>query len=207
MSTDKIKLSGAKSAATDVSMSSSAAVGKQARSVPTISASETTHENTGFLQPDNRSLTFNKPRTNSEVTVHDVAAFILQRQGEMTAMKLQKLVYYSQAWSLVWDEAPLFGDEVEAWANGPVVRSLYKRHQGMFKVKEWDGDPKTLSDAQRDSIEKVLEFYGDMSSQALSELTHQEAPWAEARKGLSPTDPSSRVITHAAMVEYYSSLK
>ena len=208
MSTDKIKLSGARSAASDVSISSSVVVGKQVRiSVPTISASDTTRENTGFLRPDNRSLTFNKPKTNSEVTVHDVAAFILQRQGEMTAMKLQRLVYYSQAWSLVWDDTPLFDEDIEAWANGPVVRSLYKRHQGLFKVSEWDGDPAKLSDNKRDSIEKVLEFYGDMSSQALSDLTHQEAPWIEAREGLSPTDRGSRIISHAAMAEYYSSLK
>ena len=54
-------------------------------------------------------------------TAHDVAAYILQKKGEMTAMKLQKLVYYSQAWSVVWDERPLFHEKIEAWANGPVV--------------------------------------------------------------------------------------
>ena len=59
------------------------------------------------------------------LSVHDVAAYILKKQGEMSAMKLQKLVYYSQAWSLVWDEKPLFRAQIEAWANGPVVRSLY----------------------------------------------------------------------------------
>jgi hypothetical protein len=37
-------------------------------------------------------------------SARDVAAYILSRQGRMTAMKLQKLVYYSQAWSVVWDE-------------------------------------------------------------------------------------------------------
>ncbi|HSS48337.1 MAG TPA: type II toxin-antitoxin system antitoxin SocA domain-containing protein, partial [Thermoanaerobaculia bacterium] len=63
-------------------------------------------------------------------TVHNVAAYILQKQGEMTAMKLQKLVYYSQAWSLVWDEEPLFAERVEAWANGPVVPDLYREHKG-----------------------------------------------------------------------------
>ncbi|WP_307850044.1 MULTISPECIES: type II toxin-antitoxin system antitoxin SocA domain-containing protein [unclassified Saccharopolyspora] len=42
----------------------------------------------------------------------------------MTAMKLQKLVYYSQAWHLVWDERPLFDEPVQAWANGPVVPDL-----------------------------------------------------------------------------------
>ena len=33
----------------------------------------------------------------------DVAKYILKEHGEMTAMKLQKLVYYCQAWSLVWE--------------------------------------------------------------------------------------------------------
>ena len=42
------------------------------------------------------------------VSVHDVAAYILQKHGPMTTMKLQKLVYYAQAWGLVWDDCPLF---------------------------------------------------------------------------------------------------
>lgn len=70
-------------------------------------------------------------------SAHDVAAYILKRMGQMTAMKLQKLVYYSQAWSLVWDEAPLFNERIEAWANGPVVRELYEAHRGQFQVSEW----------------------------------------------------------------------
>jgi len=54
------------------------------------------------------------------MTVIDVSRYILERMGEMTAMKLQKLCYYAQAWSLVWDERPLFDERIEAWANGPV---------------------------------------------------------------------------------------
>ena len=121
-------------------------------------------------------------------------------------MKLQKLVYYSQAWSLVWDEAPLFSEEVEAWANGPVVRSLYAQHQGQFRVHEWNGDPTKLTDIQRETILKVLEFYGPMPAQVLSELTHSEEPWIKARNGLAIGERGSRVISHADMVEYYSSL-
>ena len=70
-------------------------------------------------------------------SAHDVAAFILKESGPMTAMKLQKLVYYCQAWSLVWDEKPLFKEKIEAWANGPVVRALYEKHRGKFKVSSW----------------------------------------------------------------------
>ena len=67
----------------------------------------------------------------------------------MTALKLQKLVYYAQAWSLVWDEEPLFPDPIEAWANGPVVYELYKRHRGIFKVTQWKVDPSALSGERR----------------------------------------------------------
>lgn len=139
-------------------------------------------------------------------SVHDVAAFILQRCGEMTAMKLQKLIYYCQAWSLVWDETPLFDEEIQAWANGPVVPVLYARHKGMFKVSRWNGDPTKLTSEQQDTILKVLEFYGGKSSQVLSDLTHREKPWLKARAGLRLTERGSRVITHSDMAEYYSSL-
>lgn len=138
--------------------------------------------------------------------VHDVAAYILQQHGTMTAMKLQKLVYYSQAWSLVWDEAPLFPERIEAWANGPVVFELYDRHRGQFRVSGWNGNPDALDDSQRETVSGVLKFYGKMSSQELSNLTHQEDPWKNARVGLGPGDRGSREITHAALAEYYGSL-
>jgi uncharacterized phage-associated protein len=139
--------------------------------------------------------------------VHDVARFILERSGEMTAMKLQKLVYYSQAWSLVWDEELLFPQAIEAWANGPVVPDLYKKHRGKFKVDKWPcGNPQALSVKQKETIEAVLEFYGDKTSQWLSELTHQEMPWRQARNGLGSSERGSSVISPAAMAEYYSSL-
>jgi uncharacterized phage-associated protein len=140
-------------------------------------------------------------------TAHDIAAYVLRKQGEMTAMKLQKLVYYSQAWSLVWDEEPLFRNRIEAWANGPVVPDLYREHKGKFKVSAWPkGDASKLSPAQRKTVDAVLKFYGGKSSQWLSDLTHRESPWVEARSGLLPGDPGTREIGHAAMAEYYGGL-
>lgn len=138
---------------------------------------------------------------------HDVAAYILEKKGEMTAMKLQKLVYYSQAWSLVWDEEPLFPERIEAWANGPVVPALYSEHRGQFKVSSWPrGNPDQLTLEQRQTIDAVLNYYGDKSSQWLSDLTHREEPWLEARKGLGPGERGSQAISHASMAEYYGSL-
>jgi len=138
----------------------------------------------------------------------DVAAYILHEHKAMSAMKLQKLVYYSQAWSLVWDEAELFPERIEAWANGPVCPLLYEAHKGAFTVTDGDikGDRKRLNKDQRDTVDAVLEFYGDKSAQWLSELTHAEDPWRNARVGLSSGERGSKVISHAAMAEYYSSL-
>jgi uncharacterized phage-associated protein len=139
----------------------------------------------------------------------DVAKYILTKTGEMTAMKLQKLIYYSQAWSLVWDETPLFDDDIQAWANGPVVQALYGYHRGKFKVDEntfSDGDIDALTDNQKDSVEKVLASLQGKSGQWLSELTHIESPWKDARGELKPTERGDSVISLAAMHEYYSSL-
>ena len=111
------------------------------------------------------------------VSAHDVVRFILDRSGPVTAMKLQKLLYYSQAWSLVWDEAPLFHERIEAWAYGPVVPEVYQVHKGQFLVQGWPyGDPDALAPAQAETVEAVLGFYGPKPPQWLSDLTHQESP-------------------------------
>lgn len=142
--------------------------------------------------------------------VNDVAALILEQGGEMTAMKLQKLVYYSQAWSLVWDERPLFPEVIEAWANGPVCPELYRVHQGRFLLRsgEIGGDPARVDDAGRETIRIVLEFYGNKTAQWLSDLTHLEAPWvnARARAGASPGNTCNEIITISEIAEYYGSL-
>ena len=140
-------------------------------------------------------------------TAHDVAAYILQRTGTLSAMKLQKLVYYSQAWSLVWDDRLLFGDRIEAWANGPVVPGLYDKHRGQFSVAEWpDGNPAALDGTERETVDLVLAAYGSLNAQSLSDLTHRESPWRDARIGLTDSERSDREITQVSMMEYYSSL-
>jgi uncharacterized phage-associated protein len=140
-------------------------------------------------------------------SVHDVATYILRRQGEMSAMKLQKLAYYAQAWHLVWDEQPLFPERIEAWANGPVCRELYDVHRGEFSIDRWPlGKVGNLTHSEKASIDAVLETYGPKAGAWLSELTHMEAPWRDAREGLAPGARGSQEITPAAMAEYYGSL-
>lgn len=62
-----------------------------------------------------------------------VIAFLAEHGDPTTNLKLQKLLYYSQAWYLALYDLPLFDDRIEAWVHGPVVPPVY----GAFKGKEW----------------------------------------------------------------------
>lgn len=135
-------------------------------------------------------------------TVFDVASYILQRKGPLTTMKLQKLVYYAQAWSLVWDGHPLFSEPIEAWDRGPVVRELFERHRGALWIDTLPiGGSSELDPLARETVDAVLERYGDTSPEILSELTHSEAPWQETHK-----KGNSHQIPLALMRSYYDNL-
>jgi len=139
--------------------------------------------------------------------VQDVAAYILEQRGPMTAMKLQKLCYYAQAWNLVWEEQLLFDSRIEAWANGPVIPELYRMHRSRLQLAAGDipGDSTKLSSDEKGTIDAVLEFYGDMTAHELSDLTHREDPWRDAREaaGLAPMQRGTVEISPAAMHEFY----
>ena len=143
------------------------------------------------------------------INVFDVADYILKKKGVMSAMKLQKLVFYSQAWGLVWDDKPLFSNKIEAWANGPVVRDLYEKHKGQYQVSAGSFSSFVggkLSKEQRETIDTVLDAYGNKSAQWLSDQTHSELPWQKAREGLSDSDRGEHEITLESISEYYGSL-
>lgn len=137
--------------------------------------------------------------------VHDVAALILQERGPMTGMKLQKLIYFCQAWSLVWDGKPLFPERIYAWMNGPVVKELYEAHPAGLEVREWPrGDPEQLADEEWETVLAVSDAYGHMKSQQLNGLIHRDMPWRDARKGLALSELGDHEITLESMRAYYS---
>ena len=140
-------------------------------------------------------------------SVHDVAAYILHKTGKITAMKLQKLLYYAQAWSLAWDDKPIFSARIEAWANGPVIPEIYRYPRKEYAVSRWPlGNRTGLTKTERETVNAVLVAYGEKAPYWLSELTHKEKPWIDARKGLGPLDRGVREITADAMAAYYSTL-
>jgi uncharacterized phage-associated protein len=137
--------------------------------------------------------------------VLDVAQYILDKLGAMSPTRLQKLTYYSQAWVLVWTQGRgLFDQDFEAWVGGPVCRKLWDAYtSGMTKLP--NARPWQLSDADRRRVDSVLAYYGNFNGNQLSDLTHVEAPWREARAGLPANVRSTRPISKKTMVTYYAS--
>ncbi len=143
------------------------------------------------------------------VSVADVADFVLCRfreRGEpVDHLRLQKLVYYVQAWYLALFGEPLFKDEIQAWIHGPVQPQLYSR------LKEWRWRPIVLEGLKcpdlpkevSDHIDEVLSIYSGFSGEELESIVHQEEPWVKARRGLPPLEPSNNRIDEEDMEEFY----
>lgn len=142
--------------------------------------------------------------------VYDVTQYILRSTGKITAMKLQKLVYYSQAWHATWTGHPLYAEQTEAWANGPVVRELFNYHKGLYAVTPETfplGNADQLTDDEADSVDRVVAQYGKLSALQLSMVSHAEGPWQDARDGVAGGDSSTNVIPVDAMRVYYQSMR
>jgi uncharacterized phage-associated protein len=127
----------------------------------------------------------------------------------ITHLKLQKLVYYAQAWSLALNNKPLFEEDFQAWSHGPVVPSLFHR----FKEFGWDAIPQPNDQTQldldketTDLLEEIYEIYGEHSAKHLELLTHQEKPWKEARGSLAPEQKSETIISKKSLQDFYSEM-
>jgi uncharacterized phage-associated protein len=138
--------------------------------------------------------------------VLDVAKYILERQGRITTLKLQKLVYYAQVWAIADEGAPLFPDAIKAWGQGPVVPVLFHEHKGRQQIEAngLEGDSAALTDTERDQVDRILAHYGQLPPAYLSKLSHHERPWSDARKSGERLGHNSPTISVGAIRAFYS---
>ena len=143
-------------------------------------------------------------------TVQEVANYFLSKSKKgteeaITHLKLQKLVYYAQAWHLALkDGQPLFNSRIEAWIHGPVCPTLYNDYRGMgYKELDIVSSPPELRGDIKEILDSVWEVYGSYDGKFLEELTHSEDPWKKARRNLSPDALSNNEISLNDMAEYY----
>ena len=129
----------------------------------------------------------------------------------LTNKKLQKLLYYSQAWNLVLRNKSLFKEDFEAWVHGPAIPIVYKKFKNcgscVIDVKVKEDDYKNLSGKGIEIISEVWKVYGKYDAGYLELLTHNEKPWQNARNGHLPYEASKNIISKQDMKEYYEQKK
>lgn len=127
----------------------------------------------------------------------------------ITHLKLQKLLYYAQAWHLALYDEPLFDNEFQAWVHGPVCPEVFQKYRGCsYKPLPYpeDFDAETIDQDHREFLDQIWDLYGRYDAKFLERLTHQELPWRETRKGIPDGMGSNRTIKNSLMRDYYRSL-
>lgn len=149
--------------------------------------------------------------TASEITDWILARINTNAGDTVSPLKLQKLLYYCQAWHYTIFATPLFDEEIQAWAHGPVVPSQYRRFNSTpryanIDISQIELNVPVLSSQSEELLEEVMDIYGEHSAYFLEQLTHKERPWAETRGTLPEYQSSDKVIPLTLMAEYYKSV-
>lgn len=161
--------------------------------------------------------------------ISDIARYtglnLLQKGLSVSPLKLQKILYYEQAWYMVFfGKQLLFEDIPEAWVNGPVYKTIWYEYKGKvpymtdhLQSEDFLEEGETSEDAIKqlassmnlssneiDFLDSVFNTYGTKSQDQLVFLTHCETPWAEKREGLKPFEHSDRKLSLESMFNYYN---
>lgn len=148
-----------------------------------------------------------QPATNPS-RVSDYLLYESRKRGELlTNLKLQKLLYYADAWFLALKDRLLFEERFQAWVHGPVLVSEYHR----FKDYQWrpidcDVAAPELSDESKAHLDEITDLFGCETAVALELMTHREKPWIEARGGCADTDPCNNYISMETTRDFYRAL-
>ena len=100
-------------------------------------------------------------------------------------LKLQKLCYYAQGYNLAMRGEALFGDSIEAWDKGPVVRGLrphFARYGAGPVPADASFDRKVFGVMEGALLHAVYREFRGASGSELVTATHDERPWQEARQ-------------------------
>ena len=121
--------------------------------------------------------------------------------------KIQKLLYYSQAWNLVFNKKPFFSDKIEAWIHGPAILEVWKNFKDFdFTIPHPEISEDSfnfLKKEEKELLDDVWRVYGKFDGDYLEVLSHNESPWQKARQGLRDVESSQNEITLDSIKEFY----
>lgn len=127
-------------------------------------------------------------------TAMEISSYFINKN--VSPLKLQKLLYYSQLWFFVKNKKYLFSDQISAWIFGPVVYNVWSNFRF---IKRTDIIPThKANNVNLDNIinhlDDVWNAYGHLDGSQLVELTHNDKPWLISRNGLLNEQPSDKDV-------------
>lgn len=138
-----------------------------------------------------------------------VTRYMLDKAVEITPLALQKLLYFAQAFFYALYNEPLFLDDCQAWARGPVYPDIYSKYKDFGynpiekNLPEEGTDFSELTTKEISVLDAIVDIFGMYSGTVLSKITHNEQPWIEARGALLPSDRSVTVINRDTINSYF----
>jgi len=148
----------------------------------------------------------------ASLTANQVANYIIYRANNaeelITNLKLQKLLYYAQGYYLAFYNELLFDDEIQAWAHGPVVPSVYHeyKHFRWKPINQEVTEPKIEKKRIVDLLDLIIETFLPMDAYKLELMTHRESPWLNARGDLPKDAFCQSTINTRDMKDYFTKL-
>lgn len=151
----------------------------------------------------------------------DIARYVVNYSNSkdygITNLKLQKVLYFIQAWFLMKKEERCFRNEIIAWELGPVIPEVYhefKRFGSSYipNVKSFlsiDNDDiwsmkrvaftdDVINDSDKEIINKIVDDLSEFSATYLVKVTHKQKPWIDAyAKG------KNTIISEESMRNYF----
>jgi uncharacterized phage-associated protein len=140
--------------------------------------------------------------------VADYLIALAHRRGEsVNNLKLQKLLYYAQAWHLALHDEPLFPEKFQAWMSGPVIPALYWRFKpfSFHDLPALNPAPSLGTDVER-LLEEIADDYMPIDEYDLSSMTYREAPFRTARGNRDLSDPCDTELDEEDMRSVFRQL-
>lgn len=117
-------------------------------------------------------------------TALQIAEFVIdysiRKNYTCSNLRLQKILYFIQAYFLKIQGTPCFADAIEAWDFGPVVPVVYRRYMyfGAADIFEWE-KPRIHFESDRDKeiVEQVVELLAPYTTTQLVKMTQHHFPW------------------------------
>lgn len=150
-----------------------------------------------------------KRKNSSKILI--ASQYLINNCEGITALTLQKALYYAQGWYSVFYGSFIFRENCEVWTTGPVYRKaheVYKEYEDRIIQPD-----KSITDFSRLSANEiaVLDYISDyfctFSDRVLGYFIRQEQPWINGKKDASHLEESNKTIPKAEIQKHFCSIK